>query len=356
MSNERVDKIKFSSKDKKVHFFMQGDDTSIKRDVSEKAKIFPAKKLGGGGSGKVYKIPSGAFPIPIAIKQYSDKVLTENGAAVDSFLRSLIDFRKKLPDDMKRVIDGFTLWPRRLVYDNDSDKVCGFTMQLIPELFFTKIKVASEEEKKESNLDFVLHGADFRRKHGLPVLTAKGRAKIIYDFIQIVALLHDHDYVLGDLSPKNILISVDKQNQSKNRILFIDTDSYRKKGSIHPLKQLHTPDWIPPECQRASYELSKLTPNANPHKIARLEIDMFIQNQCTDVYKVCLAITRLYHDGDHASIITTSASADRKLRKDIGNEFAYCVLRGLSEKPEGRPSMNAVLTGFRNAILMKQKI
>jgi serine/threonine protein kinase len=317
--------------------------------------VSSSKKLGGGGTAKVYKVPAGAFPVPIAIKRYSDKILAKDGAAIGSYLRSLIEFRKNLPDDMRRIIDNFALLPQRLVYDNDNDKVCGFTMQLIPPIFFEKIKVAGEDEIKESNLDFVLHGADFRRKHGLPPVSAKGRAKIIHDFMQIVLILHNHDYVLGDLSPKNILISIDERDQSKNRILFIDTDSYRKKGSIHPLKQLHTPDWIPLECQKASDELSKLTPNANPNLIARLEVDMFIQNQCTDVYKLCLAIMRLYHEGDHSSIITESESADKKLRKDIGEEFADYILLGLSDKPDERPFVSTLRTCFKNSMLAKQK-
>ena len=342
---KRIEKIMFSATDRKVHFCTPNDGTSV----------ISAKKIGGGGTAKVYKVPVGAFPIPIAIKRYSDKILGKDGAAIGSFLRSLIEFRKKLPDDMRRVIDNFTVWPQRLVYDYNSEKVCGFTMQLIPDLFFSKIEIAGEDEVKESNLDFVLHGAEFRSKHGLPPVSAKGRAKFIYDFIQIVSVLHSHDYVLGDLSPKNILLAIDKHNQGKNRILFIDTDSYRKKGSIHPLKQLHTPDWIPPECQKASNELSKLTPNANPNSIARLEVDMFIQNQCTDVYKMCLAITRLYHEGEHASIITESATADIKIRKDIGEEFADYVLRGLSEKPDERPTVSTMLTCFKTAMLVKQK-
>jgi len=355
MEKERIGKIKFSGKDKKVHFYTQGDDTTAICDANGDPVISSVKKLGGGGTAKVYKIPPIAFPIPIAIKRYSDKILSENGAAIESFLRSLIDFRKNLPDGMRKIIDNYTLWPQRLVYDYDNNKTCGFTMQLIPDLFFTKIKVAGTDETKESNLDFVLHGSDFRKKHGLPPLSAKGRAKIVYDFLRIISILHNHDYTLGDLSPKNMLVYVDKQNQGRNRILLIDTDSYRKKGSIHPLRQLHTPDWIPPECQKASRELNSLTPNANPNKLARLQIDMFIQNQYTDVYKVCLAVTRLYHDGDHASIITQSETADKRLRKDIGIEFAEYVLRGLSDNPNDRPNIEALLTCFMNSMNAKQK-
>ena len=344
MEKQRIEKIKFSAKDKEVHFCM-----------GEVVSVYPIRKIGEGGTAKIYKVPAGAYPIPIAIKRYSDNVLKKEGAALGSYLRSLIEFRNNLPADIRKIIDNFTVWPQRLLYDYDSDKVCGFTMQLIPVLFFTNIKIAGEGELKESNLDFILHGAEFRRKHGLPLISVKGRAKFIYDLLQIVSILHNHDYVLGDLSSKNILLAIDEHDQYKNRILFIDTDSYRKKGSINPLKQLNTPDWIPPECQKASDELSKLTPNANPNLIARLEIDMFIQNQFTDIYKVCLAIIRLSHEGDHASIITKSDSADKKLRKDIGEEFADYVLRGLSENPDKRPSVTDMLTCFKNAMLAQQK-
>ncbi|MDR2590322.1 MAG: hypothetical protein LBC71_04990 [Oscillospiraceae bacterium] len=353
MSKKRIEKILFSEKDKKVYF--QNNNVSAINNNTENALIFNAKKLGSGGTGKVYKIPHGAYPIPIAIKRYSDKVLSENGAAIDSYLRSLIVFRKNMTDDIRRKIDKFTVWPQRLVYDYDTDEICGFTMHLIPEQFFTSINIAGEDEKKESNLDFVLHGAKFRKKYGLPLLSAKGRAKIVYDFLSTVSMLHNNDYILGDLSPKNLLIAVDKSNQSKNRILFIDTDSYRKRGSVHPLQQLHTPDWIPPECQKASVELSKLTPNANPSLLSRLKVDMFIQNQYTDVYKVCLAIIRLYHDGDHASIITSSYSADKKLRTNISDEFANYILQGLSDLPKARPSINDLLTSFVNSVNAKLK-
>ena len=82
---------------------------------------------------------------------------------------------------------------------------------------------------------------------------------------------------------------------------------------------------------------------------------MFIQNQRTDVYKVCLAITRLYHDGDHAAIITESDSADEKLRKSVGEDFANYVKLGLSEKPDERPDVGVMLTCFNNSMLAKQR-
>ena len=355
MDYGRPGKIRFSSKNKAVYFCGRNDDSSIKTGSDGNPIAHSAKKLGSGGTGKVYEVPTGPYPVPIVIKRYSNKILSESGSAIDPYLRSLIEFRKSLPDNSRRIVDQCTVWPQRLVFDDESGKVCGFAMHLIPPLFFSKMIVAGEEETKESNLDFLLHGSEFRRSHGLPALTSKGRARIIHDLMQIVLALHDHDYVLGDLSPKNMLVAVDMHNQGKNRVLLIDTDSFRKKGSIHPLKQLHTPDWIPPECIKAGDELKSLTPNANPAKRARLEIDMFMQNQCTDVYKMCLAITRLYHDREYAALITSSEFADKALRRDIGEDFADYVLSGLSEKPGDRPDAGTMLTCLKNSLMSKRR-
>jgi len=304
---------------------------------------FTVKKLGEGGTADVYQIPVEAFHVPMAIKIYSEKILTQKGSAIRPFLSSLIAFRESLSDEAKRVLDRYTVWPQRLVYDYDNDKVCGFIMRLIPKAFFTEIRVDDEIEVKESNLDFILHGEKFRRKRGLPVLTNIGRSKLICDLILVVAVLHGKNYVLGDLSPKNIFVAVDGNDQRNNQILFIDTDSFKHEGDVHPLQQPHTPNWIPPECSEARIALSKYAPNAHQNQIANLTIDAFFQNRCTDIYKICLAIIRLYHDGERAALISTSTSAYDKLQKEIGDEFANYVRLGLSEKPEDRPTADAML-------------
>ena len=355
MSSERVGRIEFSENKRAVYIFRADDDASGKTAAAETPAVHKAGLLGEGGMARVYKIPAGAFPAPVAIKRYSESVLQKNRSALGPFLRSLIDFRKELPDNARHIMDQCTTWPQRLVYDYGSDNVCGFTMQLIPEMFFSRVNVSDYEETHESNLDFVLQGSDFRRAHGLPALTKQGAARVIYGLMQIVSVLHSYDYVLGDMSPKNTLIRVDGIDQSRNRVLLIDTDSYRKKGSVNPLRQSHTPDWIPPECMKAAFELEKLTISANPNQFAKLELEKFVQNQRTDIYKLCLAITRLYHVGGFASMIQSSDSAADRLCREIGEEFAKYVSLGLSEKPEDRPTVGDMLECFRKSLQSKRR-
>ena len=353
MRDERSGQVVFRNKNKTVYFYEYKNKSAFANDIIGNPTAYSAIELGAGGTASVYKVPAGAFSVQFAIKIYSDKILSEAGSAIDPFLRSLIEFRKNLPENTRRVIYQYTAWPQCLVYDYDSGRVCGFTMQPISELYFIKMNIAGEEEIMESNLDFVLHGNKYRRKRGLPELTRNGRAKIVGDYLKIISTLHEYDYVLGDLSPKNTFISIDGNDQNKNSVFMIDNDSYRNKVSINPLKQLHTPDWIPPECMKASNELSKLTPNANPYQISRLKIDSVLQNHYTDVYKMCLAITRLYHDGEHAAIITASESADLRIRKEISDEFANLIKLGLSETPEERPSASTIFQCFNNLTIVK---
>ena len=65
---------------------------------------------------------------------------------------------------------------------------------------------------------------------------------------------------------------------------------------------------------------------------------------------MCLAITRIYHTGDYASIITASASADEKLCSEISEDFARYVRQGLSVKPDDRPNVGNMLECFQNSL------
>jgi serine/threonine protein kinase len=356
MSNERLGKVKFSAQNETVYFCKANDNDSSVNSDDEVFLSCVAEKLGKpGGQGRAYKVTGGPFPVPIVIKRYKDKILSEHGPAIGAYLRGLISFRSKASAGVKDAIDKYTVWPKMLVYDYASNKVSGFAMNLIPSGFFVEMTTKYGEIKtKESNLDFILHGDDFRRKHGLPVLSNNGRAKIVFDFIRIVLLLHRNDYVLGDLSPKNTLIHVDSKDQKKNSVLLIDTDSFRRKLNQCPLSQPHTPNWIPPECLKAKVELRTLTPNANPNKAQRLKNKFIIQNNATDVWKLCMAIYRLYHGIGNASSIEVSPSSEMKLRKEIGDDFLMCVKRGMSDDPEQRPTVAELLGCFKKCLQAKQ--
>lgn len=325
----------------------------------EFANIRGVEKIKKGGQATVYKAPPGSLHMKIsesvAIKKYSKKALLGNERAVEQYLKIMLDNRKDAPPDIRGVIDQYIIWPRVIIYENG--EACGFAMNLIPDRFFVRYDDITGPQYAESNFDFILNDPEIRLRLGLPVLNAHGRVKITHDLLMITSQLHKYDIVIGDVSPNNILIYIDPQAQRNNRALFIDSDSFRKANHTHPLKQPHTPNWYPPEswaAMRLRLQLERA--GGNPNQIMRYRTIEFIQNKQTDVYKICLAVTRLFHDGAQRASVSESSAAYEKMSREIGEEFALYVYNGLSANPADRPSGHELYVCFRDAIGQKNKL
>lgn len=325
----------------------------------EFSSIQGLEKIGKGGQAAIYRVPPGALDSriqkPVVIKKYSKKTLQENESAIGPYINMLIDNRRSAPADIRRTIDQHTIWPRVVIYENGV--ACGFAMNLIPDKFFAHYMDVTGEETADSNFDFILNDDRTRHDLGLPVLNAVGRAKITYDLLLTISKLHSYDFVVGDISPNNILVYVDPDEQKHNRVLFIDSDSFRKANHTHPLKQPHTKNWFPPEAwaarqQRISLERS----NGDPNQIMRFRIMEFIQNTQTDIYKICLAILRLYHTGDQRTSISESDLAIQIIRQNISVEFADFIQKGLDATPANRPTGQALFASLCSALKERRRI
>ena len=310
------------------------------------------EKLGKGGQATVYKVPPGALhpkiTEPVAIKKYSAKILRGNGRAIEQYLKMMLEVRKNAPQDIRRTIDQYTIWPRVVVYDNG--EACGFAMNMIPEKFFARYRDVSGPVTAESNFDFILNDDCTRRRFGLPAVDAAGRAKITGDLLHIISQLHRYGIIAGDISPNNILAYVDRDRQDRNRVLLIDADSFRKANHTHPLKQPHTPNWYPPESWSARLRRLEIEKNGGDQNLVLRHRAMeFIQNTQTDVYKVCLAVMRLYHDGAQRTSVSGSPGAYNNITRELGEEFAQYIFNGLSAEPAERPSGQELHMCFRYA-------
>jgi serine/threonine protein kinase len=297
-----------------------------------------------GAQAIVYKIPPGTFgENALALKKYKqEKIKDYDETAVGLFLDQLINIKNSMSDNHKKILTQYTTWPKQIVYENG--KVCGYIMNLIPGMFYSFPENPFNGKKKPtlSSLDFILQSIKFREDENLPRINDKGMARITSSLLNTLAVLHEEGIIAGDLSPGNIILYIDSYDQAKNRPLFIDTDSFRKDKQTNPLKQLHTPNWETPEYQNALDELQGLPVNTDPHKRVSLEIASKIQNKETDIYKICLAITRLYHDGEHRPSIVSSPFAQEKLAKKISKEFSNLVTLGLSDDPKKRPKITTL--------------
>ena len=135
-----------------------------------------------------------------------------------------------------------------------------------------------------------------------------------------------------------------------NRVLLIDSDSFRKINHTHPLKQPHTPNWFPPESWNARQRrMEAERAHGNPNVIMRYKAMEFTQNTQTDVYKVCLAIMRLFHDGAQRTSVSESTAAYEKISRELSEEFALYIYNGLSADPTDRPSGRDLYICFRDA-------
>jgi serine/threonine protein kinase len=324
----------------------------------EFSNIRGVEKIGKGGQAVVYKAPPGALHTkiqePVAIKKYSKKMLAGNEAAIETYLKVLIENRLVAPVDVRRTIDQYTIWPRVIIYENR--EACGFAMNFIPDKFFAHYMDVAGEETADSNFDFILNDDNTRKGLGLPIINASGRAKITYDLLLIVSQLQKYNFVIGDISPNNILVYVDSTAQKHNRVLFIDSDSFRKANHTHPLKQPHTPNWFPPEAWSARQKRIELERNnGDSNKIMNYRAMEFIQNTQTDIYKICLAILRLYHAGEQRTSISESNLSIQQLTKDISKEFAALIVKGLDSTPASRPTGQALFDCFSDALKQKKQ-
>jgi serine/threonine protein kinase len=324
----------------------------------EFSKIQGVEKLATGKQAVIYKVPPSALhtkiQVAVAIKKYKKTILQGCESTIESYLKMLFANRKSAPAVIRRIIDQYTTWPRCIVYENG--EACGFAMHLIPEKFFAHYIDVAGEETADSNFDFILNDDNTRKGLGLPIINQGGRAKIVYDLLLIVSQFHKYDFVIGDISPNNILVYVDPTNQKSNRALFIDTDSFRKANHTHPLKQPHTPNWFPPEAWSARQKRIDLErSNGDANQIMRYRAMEFIQNTQTDIYKICLAILRLYHTGEQRTSISESNLSIQLLTKDISKDFAALITKGLDSSPTSRPTGQALFDCFFNALKQKKQ-
>ena len=299
--------------------------------------------IGNGKQAFIYKamiVDSDDEQKFVAIKKYKPEIIKGRELAIEQHLKRLINFKKRLEDKtIHHVINNYTAWPLEVIYENN--KACGFTMSLIQDKFYVG------DKKIESSFDFILNDDETRQRLGLPIINSIGRKKIADDLLYIISSMHECNtcqFIYGDLSAGNILVYIDAENQRNNSVVLLESDSFRKATEIHPLMQAHSPDWYPPECtlaQNKRIELEKR--NSDINDIINYKVTEFIQSTRTDVYKVCLAILRLYHKGASRAILHKSDIAIENLRNEVSDEFATLVLSGLSNNPYERPKARDLL-------------
>lgn len=273
----------------------------------------------------VYRLPNLHIPeapgVEWVYKKYKARARPVSTFALQQLV---ISFITRDPDH-RNALERSTNWPIRVVVDGNVG-AAGVVLPLLEDHFFFDLhKSSGAVERKPLELQYLMQESAYCRRVGVPQLSDHTRRSVVRSLIYCLALLHRADYVYGDISARNFIVSL----EPKPRVIAVDCDSIRLRGSQAATgKQPHSPDWEPPESIAAKRRNDNL--------------QYAIQNKATDNYKLGLAIMRLLTPGNSASVSTDPVRARQVLPRHL-----YDLLeRSLSAKPDDRPSPREWHEGF----------
>ncbi|WP_157044155.1 protein kinase family protein [Nostocoides australiense] len=317
-------------------------------------------KLGRGGQATVFKLASPP-PIPGAegqyvFKRYHKEILEESGHSLATTMPQLILH----PDDMntedQRFVRRYTVWPQGLVLENGTAQ--GILMKLIPEPFFFDLEFGGvgPSERTLLEVQYLMAPESKKPERGIPAATAKDRLYLILDVLKIVDFLHRNGLVIGDFSPKNLVVTNPAKGVAssgrKFTPKFLDVDAFRFAGGVPPIQQMHTPNWFPPEVRAAAILRDKLiSEGASQIEISRARAAANIQTIKSDIFKMGLLALRLLHiprdpNEDDTQSVYVSTTATANIERLVNPRRARLLRSMLDADPDSRPSARDVLAAF----------
>jgi hypothetical protein len=190
-----------------------------------------------GGLGTVEALDPGLYAEegPLVLKRYHQRELVDAVA-----LRALVQWRRELSAAERGRLDRIAAWP--LAVATEGAEVAGFVMRHVPDDFSESIRLPSGRARRilREAQYLVADGVRLRRL-GLDEASLAMRMEIVWSLSEIVAFLHRHRVVLGDLSTRNVLWA-----PPHGRVMLVDCDSVTLGGIGAPLPPTSTVDWDDP--------------------------------------------------------------------------------------------------------------
>lgn len=307
------------------------------------------EQIGRGGQGKLYKavdLKLGADSGPFVYKKYSSQIRSESGQVIRNSLPTLIDYPKTFTEPDRTKLMRWSVWPKALVVENGH--ALGLVMKLIPSTFEFTINLAKGPKSTLYSADFLLGSVDFQKSSGAPTVDLREKGLFVVQMIKAMHHFHSHDLVIGDFSPRNIVVSnPDKVPIStpggRYQPKFLDVDSFRLAGGSAPIAQPDTPLWFAPEKQHTRDELTRLLKGGTAlADVAHLQARLAIQNKASDVFKFGLFILRLFDCTDDSMSLYHSTRAEATMEKLFGSARAKLLLSTLTDDPKARPGFTDI--------------
>jgi hypothetical protein len=271
-----------------------------------RSELGTTRPLASGGQGRIFRVPDLYLPdapVPLVYKEY----LPSGPPVSPAGLANIIALRAPLRPEQKLWFDSHLAWPLRIVVDREQggDTAIGVVMRLIPADFFQTVTLNGEKREvaRESRYLFGDRAGASQLSLAYPDLAT--RRLLCLRLAYLIAFLHRHEIVFGDVSSRNILYRLTPTPD----VLLVDCDAVRKVGSAAVVPQGHSPEFMPPD----PYE---------PQSVA------------TDLFKMGIYIVRVLAPGVRVTLeqagevgdAVLDATGARMLRASIGAD------------PAGRPA------------------
>ncbi|WP_431679117.1 hypothetical protein [Kitasatospora sp. KL5] len=184
--------------------------------------------VGAGGQGRIHRLDGG---FDLLYKEYLDPARVQASA-----LSELVRLRRGLDEAERGALDARSAWPLCRVLT--AGRCTGFLMRAAPDAMRWQTAAGS---RKLTELQYLLH-PERPATAGVVRPLPEQRLVLARTIVDLVAGLHRHGLVVGDLSQANILWTV----VPEPAVFLIDCDGIRRAGSRPVLDQAETPDWGDP--------------------------------------------------------------------------------------------------------------
>jgi serine/threonine protein kinase len=208
------------------------------RQVIPRDKLGALSKIGQGGQGVVYRAPNvkTKFAASMVYKEYKPQTRTDIDFTALAAMPALVE--ESLTYAQAERLVSIAAWPCAII--EDASTPTGFVMPAIPDEFFIPLTTAKGVSPTTAEFQHLLNHPTVLAARGIEIDDAQ-RFTLLRETASALAFLHKHGVCVGDISPKNLLLSLTPHEA----IYFIDCDAMRI-NTVSALPQVETPGWNAP--------------------------------------------------------------------------------------------------------------
>ncbi|GED95975.1 hypothetical protein nbrc107697_00140 [Gordonia crocea] len=304
--------------------------------VVEKSSLGSMVRLNAGNQATLYSVPSYRHPkigTEVVFKEYKRSLLADHGAALANGLPLIVDYPDGLSEARRKDLLSVTVWPRDVVVDDG--RLVGILMGRIQDPFWFEMR----GKQLPFSLKMLCDAPTQIRKRGLAVPSRSDLVGLTIRLIYALHLIHDNDLVVGDLSGNNVVLTNPALFSGGFRVKFLDVDSFRLADSAPPIPQGDAGQWRTPETMAVEEEAAKI----GGFRAEMLLAQGQVRTRSTDIFKLGLAIIRLFDETEDAALTYSIDDAAPRIRQAFPADAATLLLRMVTAAPDGRPTTRMLL-------------